>query len=66
MVVNCGHAGVMLSFKRLGSLFRYFNWSPEIIRLVFMTYVRFSLSLRHLEGLVAERGIDVGPEKVSH
>jgi putative transposase len=38
--------------------FRYFNSSPEVIRLVVMMYVRFPLSLRNVEGLLAERGID--------
>ena len=31
--------------------FRYFNSSPEIIRLVVMMYVRFPLSLRNVEDL---------------
>ena len=39
--------------------FRYFNSSPEIIRLVVMMYVRFPLSLRNVEDLLAERGIDI-------
>jgi hypothetical protein len=36
------------------SPFRYFNSSPEVIRLVVMMYVRFPLSLRNVEvrGLV--------------
>ncbi|MDA1091115.1 MAG: IS6 family transposase, partial [Proteobacteria bacterium] len=29
--------------------FRYFNSSPEIIRLAVMMYVRFPLSLRNVE-----------------
>ena len=39
--------------------FRYFNSSPEIIRLAVMMYVRFPLSLRQVEDLRSERGIDV-------
>ena len=39
--------------------FRYFNSSPEVIRLVVMIYVRFPLSLRNVEDLLAERGIDI-------
>ena len=39
--------------------FRYFNSSPEIIRLAVMMYVRFSLWLRRVEDLLSERGIDV-------
>jgi transposase-like protein len=35
--------------------FRYFNSSPEVIRLVVMMYVRFPLSLRNVEDLLAER-----------
>jgi putative transposase len=39
--------------------FRYFNSSLEVIRLVVMIYVRFPLSLRNVEDLLAERGIDI-------
>ena len=35
--------------------FRYFNSSPEIIRLVVMMYVRYPLSLRNVEDLLAAR-----------
>ena len=44
--------------------FRYFNSSPEVIRLVVMMYVRYPLSLRNGEDLLAERGIDIGHEAV--
>ena len=44
--------------------FRYFNSSPEIIRLMVMMYVRFPLSLRNVEDLLFERGIDVCHETV--
>jgi len=44
--------------------FRYFNSSPEVIGLVVMMYVRFPLSLRNVEDLLAERGIDVSHETV--
>ena len=40
------------------SPFRYFNSSPEVIRLVVMMYVKYPLSLRKVEDLLAERGID--------
>lgn len=46
------------------SAFRYFNSSPEIIRLAVMLYVRFPLSLRNVEDLLFERGIDVCHETV--
>ncbi|MEL6831275.1 MAG: IS6 family transposase [Pseudomonadota bacterium] len=50
--------------KKPTSPFRYFSSSLEIIRLVVMMYVRFSLSLRNVEDLLAERGIDICHETV--
>ena len=44
--------------------FRYFKTSPEIIRLAVMMYVRFPLSLRNVEDLLHERGIDISHETV--
>jgi putative transposase len=44
--------------------FRYFNLSPEVIRLVVMMYVRFPLSLGNVEDLLFERGIDICHETV--
>ena len=44
--------------------FRYFDSSPEVIRLAVMMYVRFPLSLRNVEDLLAERGIDICHETV--
>ena len=44
--------------------FRYFNTSPEIIQLAVMLYVRFPLSLRNVEDLLHERGIDICHESV--
>lgn len=44
--------------------FRYFKTSPEISRLAVMIYVRFPLSLRNVEDLLAERGIDICHETV--
>jgi putative transposase len=44
--------------------FRYFNSSPEVIRLVVMMYVRYPLSLRNVEDLLVERGIDISHETV--
>jgi putative transposase len=48
------------------SPFRYFKTSPEIIRLAVMLYVRFPLSLRNVEDLLHERGIDVSHEAVRY
>lgn len=45
---------------------RYFKTSPEIIRLVVMLYVRFPLSLRNMEDLLHERGIDISHETVRY
>ena len=44
--------------------FRYFKSSPDVIRLAVMMYVRFPLSLRNVEDLLFERGIDVSYETV--
>ncbi len=44
--------------------FRYFKTSPEIIRLAVMMYVRFPLSLRNVEDLLHERGVDITHETV--
>jgi putative transposase len=46
------------------SPFRYFKTRLEIIRLAVMMYVRFPLSLRNVEDLLHERGIDVSHENV--
>jgi putative transposase len=44
--------------------FRYFNSSPEVIRLTVMMYIRYPLSLRQVEDLLFERGIDISHETV--
>ncbi len=44
--------------------FRYFKTSPEVIRLAVMMYVRFPLSLRNVEDLLHERGIDISHETI--
>ena len=43
---------------------RYFNSSPEVIRLAVMMYVRYPLSLRQVEDILFERGIDIYHETV--
>ena len=40
------------------SAFRYFNSSPEVIRLVVMIYVHYPPSLRNVEDLLFERAVD--------
>ena len=44
--------------------FRYFKTSPEVIHLAVMMYIRFPLSLRQVEDLLHERGIDICHETV--
>ncbi len=44
--------------------FRYFKTSPAIIRLAVMMYIRYPLSLRQVEDLLHERGIDISYETV--
>jgi putative transposase len=44
--------------------FRCFNSSPEVIRLTVMMYVRYRLSLRQVEDLLSERGINICHEAV--
>ncbi len=46
------------------SPFRYFKTSPAVIRVAVMLYVHFPLSLRNLEDLLHERGIDISHETV--
>ena len=46
--------------------FRYFKTSPEIIPLAVMMYIRFLLSLRNVEDLLHERGVDVSYESVRY
>ena len=44
--------------------FRHFNSSPEVIRQAVMMYIRYPLSLRQVEDLLSERGIDICHETV--
>ena len=46
--------------------FRYFNSSPEVIRLAVMMYIRYPLSLRQVEDLLFERGIDISHETIRY
>ena len=50
--------------RQPASPFRYFNSSPEVIRLVVMMYVKYPLSLRNVEDLLFERGIGICLETV--
>jgi transposase-like protein len=46
--------------------FKGFHSSPEIIRLAVMLYIRFPLSLRNVEDLLHERGVDISHETVRY
>ena len=46
-----------ISFKR-------HRFPPEIIRRAVWPYARFTLSYRHVEDLLAERGLDISYESV--
>ena len=46
--------------------FKGFHSSPDIFRLAVMLYVRFPLSLRNVEDLLHERGIDICHETVRY
>lgn len=46
--------------------FRCFNSSPEVIRLAVMMYIRYPLSLRQVEDILFERGIDISHETVRY
>jgi len=48
------------------NVFRYFKNSPEVIRVAVMLYVRYPLSLRQVEDLLFERGIEVSHETVRY
>ena len=45
------------------SPFRYFNSSPEVIRLVVLMYVRFPLSLRNVDPPLEQQILDVAQRK---
>jgi hypothetical protein len=44
-------AGECRSLRWMRNPFRYFNGSPEVIRLTVMMYIRYPLSLRQVEDL---------------
>jgi putative transposase len=48
------------------NLFRFFTSSPEVIRLTVVMYVRYPLSLRQVDDLLFERGIDIWHETVQY
>ncbi len=62
--VELGRAVISFHVMTKRDPFKYFKTSPEIIRLAVMMYVRFPLSLRNVEDLLHEQGVDVSHETV--
>ncbi len=48
------------------SPFRHLKTSPEVIRLAVMLHIRFPLTLRNVEDLLRERGIEISHETVRY
>ncbi len=46
--------------------FKYYKTSPEIIKLAVMYYIRYPLSLRNVEDILHERGIDICHETIRY
>lgn len=46
--------------------FKYYKTSPEIIKLAMMYYIRYPLSLRQVEDILHERGIDICHETIRY
>ena len=46
------------------SIYRGYRFPPDVIAYSVWLYHRFSLSLRHIEGLLAERGIEATYETI--
>ena len=57
--LELGRVPISLPGMSKPSPFRSFRTIPEIIRLAVMLYVRFPLSLRNVEDLLHERGIEI-------
>jgi putative transposase len=57
-------AGVERARAKGSNPFRCFNSSSEVIRAAVMLYIRYPLSLRNVEDLLFERGIDIRHETV--
>lgn len=49
---------------RSTNTFRYFDSSPEVIQTVVMMSMKYPLSLRNVDDMLAQRGIDICPETV--
>ena len=65
-MVGRGQGTAMSRTRKSASPFSHFNASPEVIRLAVLICVRFPLSLRNVEDLLFERGIDIRHQPVPH
>ncbi len=66
LVTSPGQGLCMPRHRQPASLSATSNSSPEVIRLVVMMYVKYPLSLRNVEDLQFERGIDISHETVRY
>ena len=64
MRLERGRCPATLTGMTQRSPFRSFRTGPEVIRLAVIMSVRFPLSLRNVENLLPERGIEVSHETV--
>ena len=62
-MIEAGQGANQLLVMTKPTPFKYFKTNPEIIRLAVLLYVR-PLSLRNVEDLLHERGIEVSHETV--
>ena len=62
--IGLSRGGVLRSLFGCAVPSRYFNSSPKVIRLTVMMYIRYPLSLRQVEDLLFERGINICHETV--
>jgi len=60
----CGHSGVPIAKGMKKISYAGYRFPPEIIQQAIWLYLRFTLSLRDVEDLLAERGISVSYETV--
>jgi len=44
--------------------FKYFKHNPAIIQLAILLYIRYTLSLRQVEEMLFERGVDISHETI--
>jgi hypothetical protein len=62
--IGLSRVGVFSSPWRCAIPIRYFNSSPVVIRLTVKMYIPYPLSLRQVEDLLFERGINICHETV--